>query len=370
MEKHFFAGNNTSKGFFSYFDYVFNSEKANRIYILKGGPGVGKSSFMKKIASKLQAMNYSIEYIHCSSDNESLDGITIPELNISFVDGTAPHTLDPTIPGAADEIINLGSYLDSSRLEKYKSEILQCNKNMSRLYKSAYRFLSCAGLVSEELDSIYDKYTDYEKFSHLCNEVSNKIFADIKIIDSAANGSLRKLFSEAYTADGYINYTESLCKSMASNAIQQPKVDKKVWAVKGVNSKLSSALFNRIATEAVLRGLCTDCFYHPLHPEKLQHITIPDLNLMLISAQSLTNSNYDEIIDLEQFTDTIKSDSDKLEIGNNKMLYDLLIKNALEKLSETKKEHSLLEVYYVNSMDFKGVDNCFDSVFTKLITLL
>ena len=48
-ERHMFPGGNTSKGFFSYYDFVLPQEKAKRILILKGGPGVGKSSFMRKL---------------------------------------------------------------------------------------------------------------------------------------------------------------------------------------------------------------------------------------------------------------------------------------------------------------------------------
>lgn len=48
--RHMFAGRNTAEGFFSYYDHIMPQEKAERIIILKGGPGVGKSTFMKKIA--------------------------------------------------------------------------------------------------------------------------------------------------------------------------------------------------------------------------------------------------------------------------------------------------------------------------------
>ena len=43
MEK-YFAAANTESGFFSLFDEVFSPEHLRRIYILKGGPGTGKST--------------------------------------------------------------------------------------------------------------------------------------------------------------------------------------------------------------------------------------------------------------------------------------------------------------------------------------
>nr|NLJ02146.1 ATP-binding protein [Bacillota bacterium] len=46
----FFAGSNSGKGFFSLFDNIIGPE-ARRVYLLKGGPGTGKSSFMSYIAN-------------------------------------------------------------------------------------------------------------------------------------------------------------------------------------------------------------------------------------------------------------------------------------------------------------------------------
>lgn len=85
-----FPGGNTSLGFYSLYEYIV-SPRANKIFILKGGPGVGKSSFMKGIAEKLLSLGMDIEYHHCSSDNNSLDGIYIPSIDVAFIDGTAPH---------------------------------------------------------------------------------------------------------------------------------------------------------------------------------------------------------------------------------------------------------------------------------------
>ena len=45
--KEFFAASNSSTGFVSYFDVIFNPKSYEKIFILKGGPGTGKSHFMK-----------------------------------------------------------------------------------------------------------------------------------------------------------------------------------------------------------------------------------------------------------------------------------------------------------------------------------
>ena len=81
--------------------------EGERKIILKGGPGVGKSSFIKKMGEAFSSHGLDMEYHWCSSDNQSLDGIVIGQ-KICILDGTAPHVVDPLCPGAVDEILNLG----------------------------------------------------------------------------------------------------------------------------------------------------------------------------------------------------------------------------------------------------------------------
>lgn len=350
-EKHVFAGNNTAGGFYSCFDYVFNPAELNRVYILKGGPGVGKSSFMKNFAAEMIKKNFSVEYIHCSSDNESLDGIIIPELKIAFVDGTAPHTIDPSIPGAGDEIINLGAFLNNNQLEKHKHQIMQINQNKSCLYKSAYRYLQASGIISEEINSLYDKFINVKKFSEMCNEAIDKLFHDNISLKKTAK--IKKMFLEAYTANGYVKHTHTMCQ------------DKRIWAVIGENTNYTSKFLKKIADEAVKRGYDAELYLRPLTPDKLQHIFIPELNLMVISSESYVTNGFEEVFDIHGIMDTDNLRIHISEIENNLHLNEILIKNALEKLSETKKYHELLEVFYINNMDFNSVNECLKRILSK-----
>jgi ABC-type lipoprotein export system ATPase subunit len=46
-----FPGGNTSEGFYSYYPFLLE-KGTKRIFVIKGGPGVGKSTLMKKIGLK------------------------------------------------------------------------------------------------------------------------------------------------------------------------------------------------------------------------------------------------------------------------------------------------------------------------------
>ena len=121
MNKHFLASANTCKGFKNNFNSI-NISSNGFTYILKGGPGTGKSTIMKRFGKSYEDKGYDVEYFYCSSDPESLDGVFIPKKNISIVDGTAPHITEATVPGIKEKIINVGAFIKPS-IKKHKKTI-------------------------------------------------------------------------------------------------------------------------------------------------------------------------------------------------------------------------------------------------------
>ena len=155
QHRHLFPGNNTSEGFFSYYAHILPQCEANRIFCLKGGPGVGKSTFMERIANRMAGEGYMIEYLHCSSDPESLDGIVIPALRVALIDGTAPHVVDPINPGAVDEIINLGEYWDQDGIARHRDDIIAIGAQVGQLFHRAYYYLAAAKCLMDDALALY-----------------------------------------------------------------------------------------------------------------------------------------------------------------------------------------------------------------------
>ena len=112
MNATYFPGANTGLGFVNRFDGIVPPwAKPHYTYVLKGGPGVGKSTLMRKVAARAAAKGYTVEEFRCASDPDSFDAVRVAELRVVLLDGTAPHSIDPVIPGACDEVIDLGHFL-------------------------------------------------------------------------------------------------------------------------------------------------------------------------------------------------------------------------------------------------------------------
>ena len=60
-----FLGANTPEGFISLFDELYDPAEDWRAYIIKGGPGTGKSRLMRRVADELEQAGYTAQRVLC-----------------------------------------------------------------------------------------------------------------------------------------------------------------------------------------------------------------------------------------------------------------------------------------------------------------
>lgn len=352
-ERRMFPGGNTSVGFFSYFQYVIDWEEANKIIILKGGPGTGKSSMMNDIGICMQKKGYDVEYHHCASDRNSIDSIMIPKLKIAIFDGTAPHVLDPKYPGAVDLIINLGDCWDAKELEKNKENIKKLINRNKNYYKSAYKYFGAARLIQEDIIWKMKESMDFRKVNALTYNLINEIFMNSPVLDKA--GKDRHLFGSAYTPSGWAEYTELLL-----NDIQR------TYYLKGEIGTGKTTLMKKIYQEAIQRGFDVEVFHTPIIPEKIETIIIKDLDIAISIMEAAKDISY-KTINLNEYIVKEIHNNYKDSIEENKIVYKNLISIAIEKLTGAKKIHDLIESQYIPNMNYNEINRIRDSII-KLIS--
>ena len=147
-EDAYFAASNSERGFRSYYGECFDAPEVQRLYAVKGGPGTGKSRFLREVAKSGTRAGLQCEYVYCSSDPDSLDGIVLSkgrEERIALLDATAPHVYEPRHPGVREEIVNLGTFWNADRLFEQRETIGELQKRKQEAYSRAYRYLAGAG---------------------------------------------------------------------------------------------------------------------------------------------------------------------------------------------------------------------------------
>lgn len=347
-----FPGGSTSQGFYSYYRYLL-SEDAKRIFIIKGGPGTGKSDFMKKIAQAMNGLGYDVEMHYCASDFDSLDAIVIESLKVALLDGTAPHITDPKFPGVVDEILNLGEYWDVKGLEKNRDDIIECSKKTSGHFARAYRLLAAAKLVMDDIEEKYRSCMDNGRANLVAEEWAGEIFDGWSVLP--VPGKERHLFMGAFTPGGYIDYSDTLIENV-----------QRVYYVEGHPGTGKTRLLGRLAEKAIDRGVRVEYFHSPLKPHKLHTIVMDELSIAVTcgdgaKARSERKVNLNSFLDRERLKDSteyIKRDTD---------LYKQLISEAVAAVSEAKKAHDILEGYYIDNMDFQAIDRLRERVLERIL---
>ena len=149
-----FLGANAPKGYFSRFDQLFSASPKGRCFLIKGGPGTGKSTMLKKIAAVLKEKDPGTELIFCSADIDSLDAVITSDGMFSAADATLPHSIEPKYPGVYETTVDLSDCWDEKTLREHTKEISELFESNRRLHEEARRYVSAAANLIDEAAKI------------------------------------------------------------------------------------------------------------------------------------------------------------------------------------------------------------------------
>lgn len=328
MTKKYFPGANTSLGFLSHFSGIVPPwEDRHYIYILKGGPGVGKNTLMKKVTYLARANGLSTEEFRCASDPGSLDAIRIPEKRLVLLDGTAPHSMDPTIPGIEGELVDLGHFVHREVFSRRLGEIELLMQENREHYDEAYACLSAAGTLRRMAVREAEKAADLKLIRDFLHDNFN----------FSAPGETRCLFLCSPTPDGVLDLSDTLepsCTVLFSGI-------------------LGSVFLKEAASMAC--GTRLTVFSDPLIPEIPSYLYIPDSDTLLSSSddhrETLTDFLHSSLPDYVSFA---VSESERL------------CAQAIEALRLCKRTHDAIEAIYRPYVDFDRVDRETQQLLEKL----
>jgi GTPase SAR1 family protein len=342
----YFAGGNTAKGFYSLYDS--NLKGLERLFILKGGPGSGKSTIMKKIGQEWLDKDYDIEYLHCSSDNDSIDGVIIPALKIGIVDGTAPHVIEPKAPGAIEEYVNLGAAWDSQQLASERAAIIKLTNARSKSFEKAYTLFAEALKIHDEWEDIYKSNIDFAKLNGLTNKLIESFYRDIVLNKKS---DVRHRFLGAATPTGAVDFIPNITEGI-----------QKRYFLKGRPGSGKSTMLKKIAKAAEQRGFDVEIYHCGFDPHSLDMVIVREVGIAIFDSTSpheyFPSCGGDEIIDIYKTailpgTDEIYAD----QLKDVSTRYRTKMNEATANLAKAKELHDELEKIYVKAMDFTAIDD-------------
>ncbi len=332
-ENTYFAACNSKNGFISYFDEIFFSDPKRTVYILKGGPGTGKSFFMKMFCEEGKKRGYKAERFLCSSDPDSLDAVIIPELNISVIDGTSPHASDPIYPGAVETIINLGEFFNTDILVSEREKIFTINAKKSRYYKTAYAYLHVCG--------------------KLCDIYSNGVRP--AVLTDKLRASARREAASYTKAAGECDVSRRFIHAIGTGGEVCTDAFMQAGERVGIADCMGTGYLYIEALMTELKNRVNKMIIHPdpLSPERNIGLYLPDQNVSYTVIAS-ADERFTRTVNQRRFVDKkmIGADSAKLKFA--KKSADSLKSEALFNLRKAGEAHAELEKIYTAAMDLKS----------------
>ena len=116
------TSSNTSHGFRTFLPELLQG--VAKVFVLKGAPGTGKSTFIRLLGESFSDQGYEVEFWVSADDPVSPEGVFIPQLKAAVVNGSLSSPIDPSYPGVTRDIIYLGDYWDKNILQDYSQEII------------------------------------------------------------------------------------------------------------------------------------------------------------------------------------------------------------------------------------------------------
>lgn len=167
-----FFGAATINGSTDYIDIITEGTKR---YFIKGRPGTGKSTFLKKLAQSAFDNGFTVERYHCAFDPGSLDMIVIRELSLCFFDSTAPHEYFPSKEG--DEIIDFFAMaVDEKTDAKYSDSLSSLSTRYKESINRAVKHLIAANEACKKAEESFEKQISRDKLMDIRNTILSRIF--------------------------------------------------------------------------------------------------------------------------------------------------------------------------------------------------
>lgn len=337
----FFMGANTKNGFYSLMDTLHDERDIERIYMIKSGPGCGKSAVLRKLGDALEGDGRR-EDLYCSGDPRSLDGTVLHGIRAALLDGTAPHVHEPDFPGASGDYLPLPPLKNARELREEYPALLALSAAMKAHYAAAYRQIKAAALTEESLRRLLLPLYLENKLTRRAAGILTRELPKKK----GAAGILRQRFLDGITPDGRMfmrKSVEALC----------PRI-----ILLEDRFGFGAQMLEILRDGALARGYEVYACPCPLDPTRLLHLLLPEAGLAFISEDGTRMPDcapYRRIrVDAYAPAECLRTVRGR--VRTLQRLRDGLMEDAIAEIDAAHALHDRVEDIYRPHVDFDAQD--------------
>jgi hypothetical protein len=282
----YFLGTYTPYGYYTVFDSLI-SQPDYFTYILKGD-----QSASKLIETVLENKNPS-EIYYCSAQPDCLDAAVFADRRIILADSIKPHIFEPIVPGACQQIVNIGEIWDVISLKNRRAELEELHSGYKSAMEAVARSLTALGSITADSFRIGNSALLIDKLDAFIGRFVRKMIP--KKTDNTKKGELYYRQIAAVTADGF--------------SVLLPTDAKEVFILSDEYFAGTDYLLKELIKIATVRGYDCVLTRSPLHkidPEEvLFSLFLPELGIVFVNSneQNPVFAEKRKVINFKRFYD-------------------------------------------------------------------
>ena len=176
--------------------------------------------------------------------------------------------MEPKYPGLVERYVNLGDCYDRAGLQPLRQELMGCMKGYKACYQRAYRCLTAAAQIGEDLRSLLLTPALEAKMAKRARGILSR---EVKKGDGEAGRAVQRFL-------GGVTWKGVLCQFETVDALC-----KRVYELADTYG-LAHSMLTHLAAGALASGHDVIVCPSPLFPDRMEHLLIPSLSLAFVSA--------------------------------------------------------------------------------------
>jgi hypothetical protein len=336
----YFLGTYTPNGYYTVFDKLIDLSDYFT-YILKGDQSA--SRLIETVVENVSPT----EVYYCSAQPDCLDAAVFGDCRVIVADSIKPHIFEPTVPGACQQIVNIGEMWDVISLKNRRAELEELHISHKSCMDGAARSLAALGSITADSFKIGKSALMIDKLDAFITRFIKKNIPKNRETEKKGNVSYRQIC--AVTADGF--------------SVLIPTEAKEIFIISDNLFAGTDYLLRELTKTAADRGY--DCIItrSPLHniepDEVLFSLFIPELKMIFVNSteQNPVFAEKRKIINFRRFYEKtaaakhkgrLRFDEAAAESLSNDIYLSMKAARAvlsqIEKIYETAAEESKIKI--------------------------
>jgi hypothetical protein len=332
-----FTSGFTAQGYYSYLPALLS--RIERVIILQGAPGSGRSTFIRSIGLSLAERGYRVQFWPSPLDASYIDGVYLQQLKTVVISGDATgSTKIENHPGIMIHSIDLRDYYNLGELAGSQSEIATLTDQLESIMGVVKSSLEVAREGHKQLSDNYERLLNPGKLQALSQQLIATVLGE--------GEQATHYFARAITSEGVVDFFEDITRDCTQRYILQgPPGSGKSWVMR------------RIGEEALAQGHKVAFYHSGLDPDLLEMVVLQSLEIAIVDGDIVRVANRpgDTHINLTECWDDYDSINQPV-INETERLVSNRVYQAVQGLTRARQVEKKLSKLFTKAMRFEQVD--------------